>query len=78
MIRREQLPEEATEEPRILSPEEQGARALERQLYDEQTHGMEEALRLSDADSPLRMPGEMSSRHRDRRPTEQDDDDVEP
>jgi hypothetical protein len=64
MTRREQLPEEATEEPRILSPEEQGARALKRLELAGDIRDPDRALSLGDPDSPLRMPGELSPKPR--------------
>jgi hypothetical protein len=58
------IPEEATEEPKIVSPEEDAKRALERV---ELVEGMSasQASHLADADSPLRMPGELSSKSRE-------------
>jgi hypothetical protein len=56
------IPEEATVEPRVLTPEEEAERA--RQAVEisaaEELDG--DPLSVADADSPVRMPGEMSTR----------------
>jgi hypothetical protein len=64
MTTRKQLPEEATEEPRVLTPEEDAERA--RRAVEESAALEEEGdpLSLADPDNPLRMPGELSSRPR--------------
>jgi hypothetical protein len=69
MTKRSDLPEEARREPRILSPKELADRAT-RAL--EQTDALEAAGEdpsLADSDNPLRMPGELSARPREPRPS---------
>jgi hypothetical protein len=84
MTTRKDLPEEATEEPRIRSPEEDAERAARRQDEDDKLHTAKEARHLGDPDNPLRIPGELSSRpqeessdqrSRESPPHEEDDDD---
>ena len=60
------LPEEAQQEPRTLSPDEDTERALKRLEVSSDLEGADEALSLADADSPLRIPGELSSKPRER------------
>lgn len=60
------LPEEATEEPRIRSPEEDAQRALERVERADQLTDADVAMELADPDSPLRIPGELSPKPRER------------
>jgi hypothetical protein len=60
------LPEEATEEPRILSPAEDTERASERLERSKQITDADEAEELADARSPLRIPGESSPKPRER------------
>ena len=65
MPSKKQLPEEATEEPRVLKPEEEAERArraVELSAAQEIEGG--DPLSVADADSPVRMPGELSTRPR--------------
>jgi hypothetical protein len=62
MTTRKDLPEEATEEPRIRSPEEDAERAARRQEAGDSIVTAKEARHLGDPDNPLRIPGELSSR----------------
>jgi hypothetical protein len=57
---RKDLPEEASEEPEILSPEEDAERAHRRMETAESMDQADEARSLGDPDSPLRIPGELS------------------
>jgi hypothetical protein len=66
MTTKEQLPEEATEEPRTLSPEEDTERAARRVERSASLESADEAASLSDPDNPLRIPGELSSKPRER------------
>jgi hypothetical protein len=62
MTTRKDLPEEATEEPRIRSTAEEAERAAKRQEVGEHLETAEEARHLGDPDNPLRIPGELSSK----------------
>jgi hypothetical protein len=62
MTTRKDLPEEATEEPRIRSTEEEAERAAKRQDESDKIYTAKEARHLGDPDNPLRIPGELSSR----------------
>jgi hypothetical protein len=64
--RKQQLPEEATVEPRVLTPEEDAERALRAVEISaaEELEG-EDPLSVADPDSPVRMPGELSTRPRE-------------
>jgi hypothetical protein len=62
MTNTKDLPEEASEEPRIRSPEEDAERALERLDRSQELTDADEAMKLADPDSPLRIPGELSSK----------------
>jgi hypothetical protein len=64
------LPEEATEEPKIRTTEEEADRAARRDDVGEGVLTAKQGRRLADPDSPLRIPGELSSR-----PEEDDDED---
>jgi hypothetical protein len=79
MTTRKDLPEEATEEPTIRSTEEDAERAVRRQEEGERLHTAKEGRQLGDPHSPLRMPGELSSRPdedpTDQRPEHERDDD---
>jgi hypothetical protein len=66
MTTRKDLPEEATEEPRIRSPEEDAERAEKRVEASERLTG-DDALDLADPHNPLRIPGELSSKPREER-----------
>jgi hypothetical protein len=76
MIKRGDDPEEATEEPRILTPAEEGERAWRRLDLDAETGGRR-AHRFADADNPLRTPGELSPKRQpaEPRPKPEDDED---
>jgi hypothetical protein len=63
--RREDLPEEATEEPRILSPQEDAGRATRRLEASEDLENADEATSLAAPDNPLRIPGELSQKPRE-------------
>jgi hypothetical protein len=63
--RREDLPEEATEEPTIRSPEEDAERATRRLEASEELQGADEATSLAARDNPLRTPGELSQKPRE-------------
>jgi hypothetical protein len=63
---RDAAPEEATEEPEILSPEEYADRATRRVEASEDAEEGDEALALADADNPLRTPGELSTQPREK------------
>jgi hypothetical protein len=65
MTTQKDLPEEATEEPHIESPEEEGARGLRRVEATAALEGTADELSFADPHNPLRMPGELSSRPRD-------------
>ena len=65
MTTRKDFPEEATEEPRILSPEEDARRAERRAEVSETLEGADEVASLADPDSPLRIPGELSPKPRE-------------
>jgi hypothetical protein len=62
MTTRKDLPEEATEEPRIRSTEEEAERAARRQDEGDHITSAKEARHLGDPDNPLRIPGELSSK----------------
>ena len=53
--------EEATEEPRALSPEEMGDRARERMEVEEESARRGFDGHFAAAESPVRMPGELPS-----------------
>jgi hypothetical protein len=67
MTTRKDLPEEATEEPRIVSPEEDAERAQRRLEASGELFHADEALELADPKNPLRIPGELSSKPREER-----------
>jgi hypothetical protein len=69
MTKRKDLPEEATEEPRIRSTDEEAERAARRQDEGDHITSAKEARHLGDPDNPLRIPGELSSRP-DEEPTD--------
>jgi hypothetical protein len=60
------IPEEATVEPRVLTPEEEAERARQAVAISaaEELDGGD-PLTVADPDSPVRMPGEMSTRPRE-------------
>ena len=60
------LPEQATEEPRILSPDEDAERASARVERSKDITDADGGAELADPDSPLRIPGEPSSKPRER------------
>jgi hypothetical protein len=64
MTTQKDLPEEATEEPAILSPEEMAERARKRMEVSAKLHRMDDILALADPHNPLREPGELSSKPR--------------
>jgi hypothetical protein len=70
MTTRKDLPEAATEEPRILSPGELADRSTRRLEEGEEIHSAKEGRRLADPTSPVRIPGELSSRP-DEEPSDQ-------
>jgi hypothetical protein len=66
MPTKQPIPEEATVEPRVLTPEEDAERArqaVEISAADELDGG--DPLTVADTDSPVRMPGELSTRPRE-------------
>jgi hypothetical protein len=62
MTTRKDLPEEATEEPRIRSTQEEAERAARREEEGEHLVTAKEGRRLGDPHNPLRIPGELSSK----------------
>jgi hypothetical protein len=62
MTTRKDLPEEATEEPRILSPDQLADRSTRRLEKSARLYTAREARHLGDPDNPLRIPGELSSK----------------
>jgi hypothetical protein len=83
MTTRKDLPEEATEEPRILSPDELAERSTRRLEQGADLYTAEEGRHLGDPGNPLRIPGELSSKPQEE-PTDQrpqrsaaDEDDPE-
>jgi hypothetical protein len=84
MTKRKDLPEEATEEPKIRSPQEDAERAFQRQEVGDQVQTAEEGRQLGDPHNPLRIPGELSSRpdedptdHRPERSDEAKEDEAD-
>jgi hypothetical protein len=63
MPTKKQLAEEATVEPRVLNPDEEAERA--HKAVEISAAQEREGDPLSVADSPVRMPGEMSTRPRE-------------
>ena len=59
------LPQEATEEAVTVSPEQDAERAARRVEASEELTG-DDAMNLADPDSPLRIPGELSLKPRER------------
>jgi hypothetical protein len=81
MTKRKDLPDEATKEPRIRSTAEEAERAARRQDEGDRIFTAKEARQLGNADNPLRIPGEMTSRpdedptdHRPEKPADDDED----
>jgi hypothetical protein len=60
------LPEEATREPRILSPAEDTERASARVERSKDITDPDQAEELAAAEQPLRIPGEPSPKPRER------------
>ena len=59
------LPEQASEEPVTVTPEQDAERAARRVEASEDLTG-DDAMNLADPRSPLRVPGELSSKPRER------------
>lgn len=64
MTTREEPPNEATEEPQILSPQQEAERGEAAETLSERLEHEGDPLSLAAADNPLRMPGEMAARAR--------------
>jgi hypothetical protein len=67
---RDPIPEAATDEPEILSPSEYADRSARRVEASEDAEKGDEALAVADADSPLRIPGELSTQPREKTQTQ--------
>jgi hypothetical protein len=66
MTTRKDLPEQAQEEPPIRSPEELAELAAKRVEKFDEMQTADEELSLADPGSPLRVPGELSSKPREK------------
>jgi hypothetical protein len=62
MTTKAQLPEEATEEPQILSPAELADRTIARQEDSDENRDPGDAMNLANPESPRRIPGEPSAK----------------